>query len=88
MYMDTRYDLADHAIETETWDGINEGVNHLQAMVELPWNNFYVLQPRIPTLLLRLDRDQECYDFIKEDISTDVLNPMNDSFSANLSFTE
>lgn len=80
--------MADHAIETGTWDGINEGVNHLQAMVELPWYNFYVLQPRIPTLLLRLDRDQECYDFIKEDINTDVLNPMNDSFSSNLSFTE
>lgn len=64
-YMRARFALADACRRIGTLDSIKEGLEHLQDMLRLCRGDNMGVRDIIPTLMLQLDRDQECYDFVK-----------------------
>ena len=64
-YMRARFDLADTVRRQGTLDGVTEGFEHLQDMMRLCRSDNMGLRDLIPSVMLQLDKDQECYDFIK-----------------------
>ncbi|KAH9895504.1 hypothetical protein F4778DRAFT_275131 [Xylariomycetidae sp. FL2044] len=64
-YMRARFALADEALRAATLDGVQECLDHFQDMMRLGRSDNMGLRDKVPALLLRLGRDQECYDFIK-----------------------
>ncbi|EXJ96377.1 hypothetical protein A1O1_01503 [Capronia coronata CBS 617.96] len=64
-YMRARFALADTVRRAGTLDGINEALDHLRDMMRLCRSDNMGLRDIIPSLMLQLDMDQECYDFIK-----------------------
>lgn len=72
MHMRARFGVADHAVELGTLDGVEEGLSHLQDMIshlqhmmQLGRSDNMGLWNKVPLLMLRLGKDQQCYDFIK-----------------------
>lgn len=63
--MRTRFGLADTLRKSHTLDGVAEALSHLQDMMRLCRGDNMGLRELIPYMMLQLDRDQECYDFIK-----------------------
>ncbi|RSM04495.1 hypothetical protein CEP52_006842 [Fusarium oligoseptatum] len=63
--MRARFDLADHLCLLGTFDGVQEAFEHMQDMQRLNRSDNMGLRDMVPALMLRLDLDQECYDFIK-----------------------
>lgn len=63
--MRARYAVAETAGSLNTQDGVHGCVGHIQDMMRLRRGDNMGLRDMIPALMLRLDRDQECYDFIK-----------------------
>jgi hypothetical protein len=71
-YMIARFMLArDHLLRMGTRDGVQEALEHMRDMLRLSRRDHFCLQRMIPTLMLRLDLDQECYDFVKWWATTD-----------------
>ncbi len=64
-YMRARYALLSQLVLLGTFDGVNESREHLQDMLRLCRSDNMGLRSILPAILLRLDLDQECYDFIK-----------------------
>ncbi|KAI0506408.1 hypothetical protein F5B22DRAFT_624166 [Xylaria bambusicola] len=64
-YMRARYALVSQLILLGTLDGVDESREHLQDMLRLCRSDNMGLRSVLPAILLRLDLDQECYDFIK-----------------------
>ncbi|PVH97270.1 hypothetical protein DM02DRAFT_719922 [Periconia macrospinosa] len=64
-YMQARFELADYAVGLRTLDGVREGLDHYKDMIRLNRSDNMGLRDRVPALMLRLDQDQQCYDFIK-----------------------
>ena len=64
-YMRARFFLADQLRKTNTLDGVQEGLGHLQDMLRLCRSDNLGVRSLVPALMLQLDQDQECYDFIK-----------------------
>lgn len=65
-YMRARYALAgQHLADMNTLDGVQEALDHLRDMLRLCRGDNMGVRDRIPSLMLRLDFDQECYDFVK-----------------------
>ncbi|KAJ2999004.1 hypothetical protein NUW58_g150 [Xylaria curta] len=64
-YMRARFGLARQLFLLGTLDGVSEGLDHLQDMLRLCRSDNMGVRDIVPAIMLRLDLDQECYDFIK-----------------------
>lgn len=64
-YMHARFAVAKEARLVCTLDGATEALEHFQDMMRLCSGDGMGLRDYVAPLLLRLGRDQECYDFIK-----------------------
>ncbi|KAI0965542.1 hypothetical protein F4678DRAFT_452347 [Xylaria arbuscula] len=64
-YMRARFALARLLYLLGTLDGVGEGLEHLQDMLRLCRSDNLGVRNIMPALMLRLDLDQECYDFMK-----------------------
>ncbi|KAJ8119548.1 hypothetical protein ONZ43_g3522 [Nemania bipapillata] len=64
-YMRARFALAKQLLMLCTLDGVQEALEHLWDMLRLCRNDNMGLRNFVPTVMLRLDLDQECYDFMK-----------------------
>lgn len=64
-YMHARFALADACRQINTLDGTQEALEHLRDMLRLCRGDNMGVRDIIPGLMLQLDRDQECYDFVK-----------------------
>jgi hypothetical protein len=65
-YMRARFALAGSNLNlVGTLDGVHEALEHLQDMLRLSRGDNMSVRSLIPALMLRLDLDQECYDFVK-----------------------
>ncbi|KAK8017385.1 hypothetical protein PG993_013711 [Apiospora rasikravindrae] len=64
-YMRARFAVADEARLACTLDGLTEALEHFWDMLRLCRSDNMGIRDHVPSLLLRLDRDQECYDFVK-----------------------
>ncbi|KAM6520315.1 hypothetical protein FSOLCH5_005107 [Fusarium solani] len=64
-YMRARFALADRLCSLGTLDGVQEALQHMQDMLRLCRSDNMGLRDMVPALMLRLDLDQECYDFVK-----------------------
>lgn len=64
-YMRTRFAAADALLQVDTVDAVDEALTHFMDMLRLCRGDNMGVRDFIPSLLLRLGREQECYDFIK-----------------------
>ncbi|EPE05901.1 zinc finger domain-containing mynd-type [Ophiostoma piceae UAMH 11346] len=64
-YMRARFALADDLRLTGTLDGAREALVHFRDMLRLCRGDNLGIRDVVPALMLRLDLDQECYDFVK-----------------------
>ncbi|CAJ0545105.1 Ff.00g085780.m01.CDS01 [Fusarium sp. VM40] len=69
-YMNARYDMV-HSLLDEfeapggNVEAVNEALDSLLDMLHSPRRQYMVVQDIVPHLYLRLNRDQEAYDFLK-----------------------
>lgn len=64
-YMRARFFLADEVRRTSTLEGVREALDHFKDMLRLCRTDNLGVRDLVPALMLQLDQDQECYDFIK-----------------------
>ncbi|KAK8041453.1 hypothetical protein PG994_014460 [Apiospora phragmitis] len=64
-YMRARFAVADEARLACTPDGVAEALDHFLDMLRLCRSDNMGVRDHVPALMLRLDRDQEVYDFVK-----------------------
>ncbi|KAJ3578581.1 hypothetical protein NPX13_g1981 [Xylaria arbuscula] len=64
-YMRARCMLAKCLCSIDTMDGVTECLEHLQDMLRLCQTDNVGNRQIVPTVMLRLDLDQECYEFVK-----------------------
>ncbi|KIW52795.1 hypothetical protein PV05_08415 [Exophiala xenobiotica] len=64
-YMCARYELADTVRRVGSLDGVTEALDHMRDMLRLCRGDNMGVRDLIPPMMLQLDLDQECYDFIK-----------------------
>ncbi|KAI1437245.1 hypothetical protein GGR50DRAFT_692530 [Xylaria sp. CBS 124048] len=64
-YMRARFLLAQLLLLTATLDGIEQGLEHLRDMLRLCRSDNLGVRDMVPATMLRLDLDQEAYDFVK-----------------------
>ncbi|KAK8218852.1 hypothetical protein IWZ01DRAFT_166762 [Phyllosticta capitalensis] len=64
-YMRARCDYANSLAATETIEGNSLALDHSMDMIRLNRSDNLGMRSLIPTLLMRLGREQECYDFLK-----------------------
>lgn len=64
-YMRARFALLDLLRKEGTLDGVKESMSHLMDMMRLCRSDNMGVRHMIPAMMLQLDQDQECYDFIK-----------------------
>jgi hypothetical protein len=63
--MRARFDWADALADMGTRTGVEEQLAHFLAMLGLCRSDNIGLRSLVPGIMLRLNKDQECYDFIK-----------------------
>ncbi|KAH7256172.1 hypothetical protein BKA59DRAFT_521450 [Fusarium tricinctum] len=66
-YMNARYDMVYSLLQEfgTNVEAVNEALDNLVDMLRLPRRQYMVVQNIVPHLYLRLNRDQEAYDFLK-----------------------
>lgn len=64
-YMRARYALVEAQIKVNTFDSVEAAYDNLKNMLRLCRSDNLGVRNLVPSLLLRLGRDQECYDFVK-----------------------
>ncbi|KAI1747911.1 hypothetical protein F4782DRAFT_394716 [Xylaria castorea] len=64
-YMRARFALVRQLLLLGTLDGVQEGLEHMLDMLKLCRSDNMGLRDMVPAIMLRLDLDQECYDFMK-----------------------
>lgn len=64
-YMRARFALLDLLRKEGTLDGLKDSMSHLLDMMRLCRGDNMGFRDMIPAMMLQLDQDQECYDFIK-----------------------
>ncbi len=64
-YMRTRYRLIEAILEARTLDAVESALGHFMDILRLCRSDNMGVRSLVPALLLRLGRDQECYDFVK-----------------------
>ncbi|MCJ1252107.1 hypothetical protein MMC30_009345 [Trapelia coarctata] len=89
-YMRARYGLVEATLKIKTFDAVKSALDHTSDILHLNRSDNMGVRDLVPALLLRLGRDQECYDFVKwyqtmgqdgdydwEDMSIPFLNDIN-----------
>ncbi|KAI0439391.1 hypothetical protein F4803DRAFT_531315 [Xylaria telfairii] len=64
-YMRARFAAADALLQIDTIKAVEKALAHFQDMLRLCRSDNLGIRDIIPGLLLRLGREQECYDFLK-----------------------
>jgi hypothetical protein len=64
-YMRARYALVEAFVQVRTRDAVVAALEHVMDCLRLCRSDNMGLRDLVPALLLRLGRDQECYDFVK-----------------------
>ena len=64
-YMRARFAAADALLRVDTVVAVKSALEHLTDMLRLNRSDNLGLRDIVPNLLLRLGREQECYDFLK-----------------------
>ncbi|KAI1109829.1 hypothetical protein F5Y14DRAFT_431230 [Nemania sp. NC0429] len=64
-YMRARFAAADALLQVDTVKAVQKALHHFQDMLRLCRSDNLGVRDIVPGLLLRLDREQECYDFLK-----------------------
>ena len=64
-YMRARFEAVDALLRLDTVAAVEQAVEHLTDMLRLNRSDNMGLRDIVPNLLLRLDREQDCYDFLK-----------------------
>ncbi|KAI1270864.1 hypothetical protein F5Y07DRAFT_384913 [Xylaria sp. FL0933] len=64
-YMKARFHAADALLDIETTNAVEKSLAHFQDMLRLCRSDNMGVRDSIPGLLVRLGREQECYDFLK-----------------------
>ena len=64
-YMRARYALIEALLEVKTRTAVEEALFHAWGMMRLCYDDYLGARNVVPGMLLRLGRDQRCYDFVK-----------------------
>ncbi|KAH0524055.1 hypothetical protein TsFJ059_008974 [Trichoderma semiorbis] len=64
-YMRARMALAMKLLQQATLGSVSEAYEHMRDMLRLNRSDNMGIRDMVPALMLRLDLDQECYDFVK-----------------------
>jgi MYND finger len=64
-YMRSRYALVEALQKIQTHDSVQAQLDHLLDMLRLCRGDNMGVRSIVPAVMLRLNKDQECYDFIK-----------------------
>lgn len=64
-YMQARYALVEALLKVKTHAAVEAALNHLLDMLRLCRGDNMGVRDLVPSLFLRLGRDEECYDFLK-----------------------
>ncbi|KAI1136090.1 hypothetical protein F5Y05DRAFT_123773 [Hypoxylon sp. FL0543] len=64
-YMSARFAAADALLQIDTIKAVEKALAHFQDMLRLCRSDNLGIRDIVPGLLLRLGREQECYDFLK-----------------------
>ncbi|TLS28282.1 hypothetical protein PpBr36_00013 [Pyricularia pennisetigena] len=64
-YLQARFDLVTALLNIRTGEAVEAALGHATAMLHADRGDVMGVRSIVPTLLLRLGRDQEAYDFIK-----------------------
>lgn len=64
-YMRARFAAADALLQIDTMKAVEKALVHFQDMLRLCRSDNLGVRDIVPGLLLRLGREQECYDFLK-----------------------
>ncbi|KAI1321701.1 hypothetical protein F5Y16DRAFT_416735 [Xylariaceae sp. FL0255] len=64
-YMRARFAAANALLRVDSVKAVEKALSHFQDMLRLCRSDNLGVRDIIPGLLLRLNRDQECYDFLK-----------------------
>ncbi|KAM7185929.1 hypothetical protein V8F33_012118 [Rhypophila sp. PSN 637] len=64
-YMRARFGAADTLIKAYTWLSVQKALEHMMDMLRLCRGDNMGVRDHIPALMMRLDQQQECYDFLK-----------------------
>jgi len=64
-YMRARYRLIEATLEIKTFDAVKSALDHTMDILRLNRSDNMGVRNMVPAMLLRLGRDQECYDFVK-----------------------
>lgn len=63
-YTRSRYALVEALLKIKTFDAVKAAADHLLDMLRLDRGDNMGLRDIVPNLLLRLGRDQQCYDLV------------------------
>ncbi|TRX92218.1 hypothetical protein FHL15_006833 [Xylaria flabelliformis] len=77
-YMRARCAAADALLQIDTIKAVEKALAHFQDMLRLCRSDNLGIREVVPGLLLRLGREQECYDFLKWWAVTDYNNDRDD----------
>lgn len=64
-YMNARFAAANALLQVNTIKAVEKALAHFQDMLRLDRSDNLAIRDFVPGLLLRLGREQECYDFLK-----------------------
>jgi hypothetical protein len=64
-YMRARFALVEALGKVNTYDAVQSQLDHIMDMLRLCRGDNMGVRDLVPALMLRLDKDQECYDFVK-----------------------
>ena len=64
-YMAARYGYVKAILKVNTWDAVKIAHDHFLDFFRLCHSDSIGIRNKPPALIIRLGRDQECYDFIK-----------------------
>ena len=64
-YMRARFGLVDAILKIRTYDAVSSALEHIMDMLRLCRSDNLGVRDLVAHLLLRLCKDQKCYDFVK-----------------------
>lgn len=64
-YMRNRYALVEAILKINTFKAVETALSHIMDMLRLCRSDNMGVRSQAPALMLRLNKDQECYDFVK-----------------------
>lgn len=64
-YMRLRYSLVEVLLKVDTVDAVQSALAHMMDMFRLCRSDNMGVRSQVPSVMLRLHKDQECYDFVK-----------------------